>query len=295
MGRNPAPLDTLAAIAFYCQAQKPVHSPYREIAQRGYRVPETEKHRPIEVERFDSIDSTSDHARRLIESGEFGGGPRLFVASEQSGGKGRFGRSWASPPGGLWITLAWPVSANVGRVLDGLGLRVGLAMLHSIDHALAAHGHDSDVRIKWPNDVLIRGRKVAGALCETLRRDATTYVLVGVGVNGNFPVGALPESLRTSATTLMDEIGARVNLDRLLNDLTERLEEALTTHGVTEHRVSEIEGRLYGLGQMRDVTLPDGSTVRGQLLGLTPDGRLRMGTEAGERVLPSGAEFSPSG
>ena len=170
----------------------------------------TENSSPIAIERLDIVDSTSAQARRLVESGGFGDRPRLFVALEQTEGVGRFGRAWASPIGGLWMTLGWPVTALAAEVLDGLGLRIGLALLHAIDHTLAGHGHDSDVRIKWPNDILIHGRKVAGALCETIRMDATTYILVGVGINGNFDVDALPVELHTTATTLLDEIGAPI-------------------------------------------------------------------------------------
>ena len=254
----------------------------------------TENSPPIAIERLDIVDSTSAQARRLVESGGFGDRLRLFVALEQTEGVGRFGRAWASPIGGLWMTLGWPVTALAPEVLDGLGLRVGLAMLHAIDHALAGHGHDSDVRIKWPNDILIHGRKVAGALCETIRMDATTYILVGVGINGNFEVDALPVELHTTATTLLDEIGACVNLDRLLDDLVDRLASTLTAHGITGGAIAEIERRLHGVGEAVSVSLPDRTTLTGTLLGLTQDGRLRLQTGDGEIALPSGAELAPN-
>lgn len=253
----------------------------------------TENHTSMLVERLDSVDSTSLHARRLIESGQFGDRPRVFVASEQTGGVGRYGRSWASPIGGLWMTIAWPTAPVVPGILDGLGLRVGLALLHSIDHTLGAHGHDSDVRIKWPNDILIKGRKVAGVLCETIAHGATTHILVGAGVNGNFSVGSLPAELQQTATTLLDEVGSRMNLDRLLDDLIDRFVEALTTQGITEHRIAEIEERLFRVGEPAAVTLPDRSTITGTLLGLAADGRLRLrGPDGDEITLPSGAEMA---
>ncbi len=252
----------------------------------------TENHSNILVERLDSVDSTNLHCRRLIESGRFGDQPRVFVASEQTGGVGRFGRSWTSPIGGLWMTIAWPTTSAVSEIIDGLGLRAGLALLHSIDHTLSAHGHDGDVRIKWPNDILIKGHKVAGVLCETLSHGATTHILIGAGVNGNFSVRALPPELQNTATTLLDEVGARVNLDRLLEDLIVRFTEALTTRGITEHRVAEIERRLFGVGAPTNVTLPDRSKLTGTLLGLTSDGRLRLRADDGEITLPSGAELA---
>lgn len=254
----------------------------------------TENLPPIAIERQDTVDSTSARARRLVDSGGFGDRPRLFVALEQTEGVGRFGRVWASPIGGLWMTLGWPVTVTAAEVLDGLGLRIGLELLHAIDHTLAGHGHDSDVRIKWPNDILIGGRKVAGVLCETIRIDATTHILVGVGINGNFPIDALPEELRTTATTLLDEIGGCVDLDRLLEDLVDRLACALTAHGITGGAIEEIERRLHGVGETASVTLPDRTTLTGTLLGLTRDGRLRLQTGDGEISLPSGAELAPN-
>jgi len=245
----------------------------------------------IEIERLDTVDSTNLHARRLIDAGAFGNAPRLFVALEQTGGVGRFGREWASPLGGIWLTLGWPVIASAPSVLEGLGLRVGLALLHAIDHAIAAHGHAGDVRIKWPNDIMIHGRKVAGVLCEAFTIGENSFILIGAGINGNFPVTALPDELHVSATTLMDEVGSRVNLDRLCDDLVARLAEALTTSGITKARISAIERRMYGVGEPISVTLPNGKTLTGTLLGLTTDGRLRFQTADGEVVLPSGAEM----
>ncbi len=255
------------------------------------------ENRPLpELEHLDEIDSTSHHARRLIEDGRFGSHPRVFLAGTQTGGVGRFGRAWASPAGGVWMTMAWPVVANTEKVLDGLGLRVGLAMLRAIDHTLAAHGHDSDVRIKWPNDIFIHRKKVAGALCETIPYGATTYILVGVGINGNFPVGDLPEELRTTATTMLDEVGSKVNLDRLINDLTKGLAQALTSHGINPAKLGVIERRLYGVGEPTTVTFPDQTTLTGSLVGLTGDGRLRMHVDDDgsqrEMTLPSGIELA---
>ena len=95
----------------------------------------TENSQKINIEQLDVVDSTSVHARRLIDAGAFGKAPRLFVALEQTGGVGRFGRAWASPLGGVWLTLGWPVTELAPAVLDGLGLRIGLALLHAVDNA----------------------------------------------------------------------------------------------------------------------------------------------------------------
>lgn len=245
----------------------------------------------IEVEPLGIVDSTSRHARRLIEGGGFGDRPRVFVADEQTGGVGRFGRAWASPPGGLWMTLVWPLKGSgAPGVLDGLGLRVGLAMLRAVDRALG--GSDRGATLKWPNDILINGRKVAGALCETVSQGQTVFILIGVGINANFHASILPESLRTNATTLEDVLGARTDLDALRTDLVERLAGALGSEGYDDATHEAISSRLHGVGAPAVVTMPDRTVIEGTLLGLKRDGRLRLATAQGEITLPSGAELA---
>lgn len=247
----------------------------------------------IPIERYDEVDSTNRLARRAIESDELGDRPTMFVASRQTAGAGRFGRAWESPPGGLWCTLAWPVDLSPRRVLDGLGLRIGLACAHAIEHTLAIHGHDANVQLKWPNDVLINGKKVLGVLCEVIEHREKKYVLAGVGVNANFSADDLPEEIRPYATTLQDAIHGRVQLERLLRDLRQRLRDALMEQGLPAETLRKIRERLAGVGEPATITLPDGSKESGTLTGLTDDGRLTLATDEGDYTAPMGAELAP--
>ncbi len=242
------------------------------------------------IERLEEVDSTNLAARRAVESGELAGSGRMLVAKRQTAGRGRFGRAWASPEGGLWCTLAWPVSLDPARVLEGLGLRVGVACAHAVEHALAAHGHGEGVRLKWPNDVLVNGKKALGALCEALERDGKTYILVGVGVNVNFPESAFPPEVRPLATTLSTVVHGQVNLERLLHDLRERLVQALMTEGLTKGLVNDARAHLFGVGSQATISLADGSKKGGVLSGLTDDGRVRLDTPEGPYVAPAGAD-----
>ncbi len=243
----------------------------------------------IPIEWFDELDSTSAEARRDVESGELGDQPRMYVARRQKAGRGRLGRSWASPEGGLWTTLAWPANREPSRVLEGLGLRIGMALVKTIEHALATHGHGEPVRLKWPNDALVKGRKVAGALTESIVRDGKTYILVGVGVNANFPTDALPPELRERATTLQDLVHAPTVLQRLAEDVRERLLEALMEEGIPPKLVNEARSYLAGVNEHTTITLPDGTRVEGVLRGLTDNGLPRVQTDEGEWVPPMSA------
>jgi len=243
----------------------------------------------IPIEWFDELDSSSAEARRDVESGELGEQARFYVTKRQTAGRGRLGRSWASPEGGLWATLAWPTNREPRRVLDGLGLRIGMALVRTIEHTLAGHGHGEPVRLKWPNDVLVKGRKVAGALTESLVKDGKTYVLVGVGVNANFSADTLPQDVRERAITIQDLVGAPTPMKKLAEDLRERLRDALMEEGTPEGLVNDARNHLAGVGEEATISLPDGTKQSGVLRGLTKEGLPRYETKEGEWVPPMGA------
>lgn len=249
----------------------------------------------IPVEHYEETDSTSALARRKIDAGEIGAGPIMLVAQRQTGGVGRFGRAWASPEGGLWCTIVWPVRRDLARALDGLGLRLALACARAIEHELAAHGRSADVRIKWPNDIFIDGRKVLGVLAEVHRRDGTPFLLVGVGVNADFPASDLPADLQNRATTLRDVLGRSPNVQRLIDDLRVRVRDAVLAEGLDEHTMAEVRGRLFGVGEKFTVTLAPGETVTGALVGLDDRGAPVLRTDAGERAVPPGSELAHAG
>lgn len=255
----------------------------------------------LRVERFAMLDSTNLHARRQVESGALvpDHGPVVYIAAEQSGGIGRLGRAWSSPCGGLWMTLACAV--DPGRAgLPTLGLRIGAACLAAVlrvmrEKSTAGRAGEGDVRLKWPNDVLIRGRKVLGVLCETVRppvpaAGAGTWVLVGVGVNANFPAGALPAGLRRPPTTLLDELGREVDLESLREDLCGRLLPAVNDPGPAAALALARE-RLFGRGEPVSLHMADGPAVRGTLVDLSEEGLPVVRTAAGDVVAPPGAEL----
>lgn len=241
---------------------------------------------------FETIDSTNTQARRLLEATEHLSGPRLLVAQTQTGGVGRFGRKWCSPRGGLWCTFVWPVPEDVEpqAVINGLGLRVGVAVWEAVALAVQGRWSEGAVRLKWPNDVLIDGRKVAGVLTEVLRRAGRTVIVVGVGINANFPASELPGDLKSPATTLRDELGVMVDLGKLEDDLVRRLHRALSGEGLDFITLMTARRQLHGIGQPTRFTLPDGTNVDGAIVGLTDEGSPVLRTERGQVVLPSGSD-----
>ena len=150
---------------------------------------------------FESVGSTLDEAHALASSGAPAG--TLVVADAQTAGRGRQGRVWRSDPGaGLWLTLIErPTDA---ASLDVLSLRVGLSLAPALD-AFTAHR----VSLKWPNDLYVGSRKLAGILVEARWRDSRPeWVAIGVGVNVRAPA-AEPKAIGLrSGTSRLDVLDA---------------------------------------------------------------------------------------
>jgi BirA family biotin operon repressor/biotin-[acetyl-CoA-carboxylase] ligase len=123
------------------------------------------------LRRYDTLDSTNEEARRLAKGGVRG--PVWIVAREQTAGRGRRGRAWISESGNLFATLLMPVTISLSAQL---GFVAGLAA----GDAIAAHARGAEVALKWPNDVLLNGKKVAGILLEALGHDS---LAIGIGIN----------------------------------------------------------------------------------------------------------------
>ena len=210
------------------------------------------------IHRLSSIASTQDAARRLAEAGESGPGV-VVVADEQTNGRGRFGRIWLSPIGGLYATYfvdRHPV----------ISLRVGVA----VTKALARHGVEAD--LKWPNDVLIGVRKLAGVLIET----HADVAFVGIGLN-------MAEAPLETAICLQ-EIGCSVRRGELMVAIGEELGIARTEDEI----VDAYKERLSTLGRTVRVSMEDGTLIEGTAVDVDADGRLIVSTKEGRRTIASG-------
>ena len=139
----------------------------------------------------------------------------LVAAGEQTAGRGRLGRSWLAPPGtSLLCSLQLRPTVSSERLPE----LTGVASRACAEAIAALTGLESEV--KFPNDVLVGGRKVAGILAEAREE----RVVLGVGVNVNVPADELPQSLDRAATSLLVETGRELDRAELLAELLERLE-----------------------------------------------------------------------
>jgi BirA family biotin operon repressor/biotin-[acetyl-CoA-carboxylase] ligase len=230
-----------------------------------------------------STGSTMDVARLEAESG--GADGTIVIAEEQTAGRGRFGRNWVSPGGkNLYFTLLLRPEA---RLMRPLSIVAPLAICRAIEGATAL-----TPSIKWPNDVLLGGRKVSGVLIESETEGGSAkFALVGIGVNVNFDIPADSEiaSIATSVKTLL---GRETPREDLLAAMLNSIEELLDDERAGGSAIPAWKERLETLGRRVTVTF-QGETEEGtaedvddagNLLLRTDDGRL-MTMEAGEVTL----------
>jgi biotin-[acetyl-CoA-carboxylase] ligase BirA-like protein len=173
-------------------------------------------------------DSTNDYASNLAEWNAAEG--TVVVAGTQGMGRGRLGRSWASPAGGLWFSVILRPKLKPAEAWK----LMFVASLAVADTLNALYG--LKIEIKWPNDLLVDGKKVCGILSEMSSvTENVNFVVVGIGINANLNVRkAFSKQLKNDVTSLRDELGHDVWLEQLLKSLLEVLEaryEVFINHG----------------------------------------------------------------
>lgn len=222
---------------------------------------------------FDSVGSTNDEAARLAEDGAREG--TVVWAREQLGGRGRRGRTWASPKGNLYSSTILRPECAAPRATE-LGFVAALAVGDIVPG-------DRTVRLKWPNDVLVDGGKVAGILLESaIAQDGRVeHVVAGIGINIAF-APQLPEMRYPGAA-----LGGTV--EAALEGFTQALATRLTEwrHDGFKAIRSAWLAKAGPLGADVDVRLGE-ELVHGRFAGLDPDGALLLDTSGGRRKIVSG-------
>jgi BirA family biotin operon repressor/biotin-[acetyl-CoA-carboxylase] ligase len=227
------------------------------------------------VHLFERAGSTNDVARALAESGAPAG--TTVIAEEQVAGRGRGGKGWQSPPGvGVWLSMVLRPRTLAAPGL--LPILVGLAAAEALD----PFASPATVSIKWPNDLQLAGRKLAGILCEgSWDAGLPGFVVAGIGINVLHSLGDFPSELGGAATSLRIASGW----------MPPRAEVAAAVARAIFRRVAEPPGELGGalldalrardalLGRRIRVTGSD--TLTGTAMGITPAGALLVRTEAG--------------
>ncbi len=234
---------------------------------------------PISALRYyETIPSTNDDALRWAEEGAPSGS--LVVANEQTAGRGRLNRRWVTRPGSAlaFSLLLRPSEEEAERLM----LFSPLAALALRDTLAQRYGLGS--QIKWPNDVLLSGRKVAGILVESAWLGSDLQcVVIGVGVNVAPPSVPPANELIFPATSVEDQLGRPVERVELLRGVLEGMFAWRPRLGSAEFYQTWGENLAYQ-GEWVTVQQPGQPALAGQVIGIATDGNLRLQTEEGRII-----------
>jgi len=163
---------------------------------------------------FREAESTNDIAKSLARKSREG---TVVVAETQTRGKGGLGRNWHSPRGGLWISIILKPSLPPAQT-PVLNLVVSLAVAEAISML------GIEAKTRWPNDVIVRGKKIAGILAEAEFNGRTNYVVVGCGIDTNVEIESFPEDIRQRASSLRRELGMEIDHPGLMKQIFTSIE-----------------------------------------------------------------------
>ena len=236
--------------------------------------------------RFESIDSTNEEALRRLAAGERT--PLWIVADEQTRGRGRSGRQWQSPKGNLYATLIVEP-----RVSTAVATQLSFVAALAVHDAVASHlpaDHHPRLRLKWPNDVMLGGAKLAGILLESLAspKRKGLAVILGIGIN----VAHAPLEMERAVASLGLEPSALpqvfISLATALSKWLARWDEGRSFAVIREAWLD----RALALNEPISVSL-NGSAIRGRFTGVDAAGALQLETEPGVIITVTAGDIYP--
>lgn len=235
------------------------------------------------IHAYNSVHSTNDIAARLATEGAIEG--TIITSEIQTKGRGRLSRSWHSPPEtGIYASIILrPEFAS--EQAPGLSIMTALALADTIETYC-----QDQTKIKWPNDVLISGRKVAGVLTELAAEGRRIeHVVIGVGINVNHRAEDFPKELRSTATSVRRVTRRKQSRVELFQRFLVRFEREYNGYKKRGLRTSRTRLRWYSSLIGRQVKLALGrKIIEGTALDIAADGSLILETEQGRVTLSSG-------
>lgn len=231
------------------------------------------------VRYYNLVGSTNDLAKRWAEAGA--PDQSLVVADEQSAGRGRMNRHWFTPPGSA-LAFSLLLKPNKEEITAHAAQFTALGALAVCETLNAAFSPLLPAQIKWPNDVVATRCKLAGVLAEThWRGEQPLAVILGIGINVA-PESVPPEEmLNFPATCVEAALEKAVDRWELLHAVLKTLLELRQRVG-TEELIKAWEWRLAFRGEWVQLLVPDQPPIEGQVLGLFPDGSLKLKLHSGE-------------
>ena len=227
------------------------------------------------IQYFKETESTNIIAREIANSVEEG---TVVIAESQTQGRGRLGRKWLSPEGGIWLSIILKP-----RIQPLYASRITL--LAGVTVAKTIRSLGLPAKIKWPNDVLINGKKVCGILTEIEAEiDIIDYCVVGIGIDANVDTESFPEDFRESSTSLKKELGNSINRIEFVQKLLLEFEALYLKfqHDEFSSILEEWRAMSATIGEWVKITTQT-RTIYGEAIGVDNEGALIL--ETGEGLL----------
>ncbi len=223
---------------------------------------------------LEKCSSTNDVASNSAQHGSPHG--LTVIAEEQTAGRGRHGRPWLSPKGGIWLSIVLRDDLTIDAC-NNLPLTGALAVARTLDSS-----HRVGARVRWPNDVVANGRKLAGVLVEAKSKgNQLDYALLGVGINANFPI-SLIKQVDQGSTSLLDLLGSPINRENMISSILSEIEylNELVSSKHSEVVVNLLEQLECSRGKSITVKLQRGETS-GVFDGYDGLAKVRIATRGG--------------
>lgn len=235
---------------------------------------------------FDSIDSTQNQAIK-IASDETDNGT-VIIAEKQTSGKGRLGRKWISPKGGIWFSIILHPKFDIS-VITLFPIASALALSNAIEKTLNIKSE-----LKWPNDITIKGKKVAGMLVDaSLESNKIENLILGVGINFNVDIKQIEKSLKNTpnfyGVTSLSEQNKTVKPILLIQSFLMELEQIynLLNVGDTKKIIRDWTKKSSTIGQNIELNIED-TKIRGKAIKIDDDGALVISENKKNRRITSG-------
>ncbi|VVB97584.1 Putative biotin ligase [uncultured archaeon] len=237
-----------------------------------------------DIEYFEETESTNIIAREIAGQADEG---TVVIAESQTGGRGRLGRKWISPEGGIWLSIIikpriQPLHASRITLLAGV----------SVAKTISSYGIQA--KIKWPNDVLINGKKVCGILTEVgAEIDLIDYCIVGIGIDANVDTESFPNEIRDGSTSLKKELGREIDRIGFVQRLLLEFEELYLLFQKDDFPsiLEEWRNMSATIGEWVKITT-HAATIYGEAVGVDSEGALILETGEGklEKIVAGNCE-----
>lgn len=218
---------------------------------------------------FNEVSSTNTVAKFLAMNGAESGS--VIISEKQTAARGRSGKAWASPIGGVWLSMIVKPNVDYSK-LPLITIATGVAVAKAIERTGI-----KTAEIKWPNDIMIHDKKVCGILTEAVTKFNTIEsVIIGVGIDANIDISDFPEELQDGTTTIAEELGRKEDenvLIRLFLEEFEKISKEFTEENY-ESILKDWRKRSYSVGKIVEVREPFNKNYDAYVVGIGREGAL---------------------